>query len=71
MIGSPFHLCKGDLEATFTHGRSSQQHPLKLDLVPWLVGWLVAIVSAKLIEGSWYIVIGGIAGSLARMALAG
>lgn len=37
----------------------------KLDLVPWLVGGLVAIVSAKLIEGSWYIVIGGIAGSLA------
>ena len=37
----------------------------RADLVPWLVAALVAIVSARLIEGSWYILIGGIAGSLA------
>lgn len=37
----------------------------KGDLLPWLVGALVAIISAKLIPGSWYILIGGIAGSLA------
>jgi 4-azaleucine resistance transporter AzlC len=37
----------------------------KLDLIPWLVGALSAVISAKLIEGSWYIMIGGIVGSLA------
>ena len=37
----------------------------KADLIPWLVAALVAIVSARLIPGSWYILIGGIAGSLA------
>lgn len=35
------------------------------DLVPWLVGALAAIICARLIEGSWYILIGGILGSLA------
>lgn len=35
------------------------------DLVPWLVAALTAILSARLIEGSWYILIGGLAGSLA------
>lgn len=37
----------------------------RADLVPWLVAALAAIVSAKLVAGSWYILIGGIAGSLA------
>lgn len=37
----------------------------KADLIPWLVAALVAIVSAKLLPGSWYILIGGLAGSLA------
>ena len=37
----------------------------KGDLVPWLVAALVAIVSSKLIPGSWYILIGGVVGSLA------
>ena len=35
------------------------------DLIPWLVAALAAIVSARLIPGSWYILIGGIVGSLA------
>jgi 4-azaleucine resistance transporter AzlC len=35
------------------------------DLVPWVVGALAAIVSARLVPGSWYIMIGGIVGSLA------
>lgn len=35
------------------------------DIVPWLVAALAAIVSARLVEGSWYILIGGIVGSLA------
>ena len=35
------------------------------DLVPWLVAALAAIVSARLIPGSWYILIGGIVGSFA------
>lgn len=35
------------------------------DLVPWLVGAVVAILSARFIEGSWYILIGGVVGSLA------
>jgi predicted branched-subunit amino acid permease len=35
------------------------------DLLPWLVAAVAAIVSAKLIPGSWYILIGGIVGSLA------
>jgi 4-azaleucine resistance transporter AzlC len=37
----------------------------KADLVPWLVAALVAIVSSRLIEGNWYIIIGGLAGSFA------
>jgi 4-azaleucine resistance transporter AzlC len=37
----------------------------KGDVVPWLVAALAAIVSARLIPGSWYILIGGIVGSLA------
>lgn len=35
------------------------------DIVPWLVAALAAIISARLIPGSWYILIGGIVGSLA------
>ncbi|MBU1307605.1 MAG: AzlC family ABC transporter permease [Alphaproteobacteria bacterium] len=35
------------------------------DLLPWAVAALVAIVSSHLVAGSWYILIGGIAGSLA------
>lgn len=35
------------------------------DLVPWLVGALVAIATAQLVEGNWYIITGGLAGSLA------
>ena len=37
----------------------------KGDLIPWLVAALAAIVSAKLIPGNWYIIIGGLLGSLA------
>jgi 4-azaleucine resistance transporter AzlC len=35
------------------------------DLVPWLVAAASAILAARLIEGSWSILIGGLAGSLA------
>lgn len=35
------------------------------DIVPWLVAALVAIATAQLIEGNWYIIAGGLAGSLA------
>jgi 4-azaleucine resistance transporter AzlC len=37
----------------------------KADLVPWAVAGLAAIAAARLIEGNWYIVIGGLAGSFA------
>jgi 4-azaleucine resistance transporter AzlC len=37
----------------------------KADLIPWLTAAVVAIVSAKLIGGSWYILIGGLVGSFA------
>ena len=37
----------------------------RADLLPWGVAALSAIIAAKLIEGSWYILIGGIVGSLA------
>jgi predicted branched-subunit amino acid permease len=37
----------------------------RLDIVPWAVAALTAILSSRLIEGNWYIVIGGLAGSLA------
>ncbi len=35
------------------------------DLVPWIVAALAAIISARLVPGSWYILVGGIFGSLA------
>ncbi len=35
----------------------------KADILPWLVAAVVAIASAKLLGGSWYILIGGLAGS--------
>lgn len=37
----------------------------KFDLIPWLVAALAAIISARLIPGSWYILIGGCVGSFA------
>ena len=37
----------------------------RADLVPWTVAALSAILAARLIEGSWYILIGGTVGSLA------
>jgi 4-azaleucine resistance transporter AzlC len=35
------------------------------DLIPWIVGALAAIVASRLIEGNWYIIIGGLVGSFA------
>lgn len=35
------------------------------DLVPWIVGALAAILTARLIEGNWYIIVGGLVGSFA------
>ena len=35
------------------------------DLVPWVVGALAAILTSKLIEGNWYIIVGGLVGSFA------
>jgi 4-azaleucine resistance transporter AzlC len=37
----------------------------RMDIVPWAVAALAAIAASRLIEGNWYIIIGGIAGSLA------
>lgn len=35
------------------------------DLIPWIVGALAAIAASRLIEGNWYIIIGGLVGSFA------
>lgn len=35
------------------------------DLVPWIVGALAAILTSMLIEGNWYIIVGGLVGSFA------
>jgi 4-azaleucine resistance transporter AzlC len=37
----------------------------RTDIVPWLVGALAALLTASVIEGKWYIIFGGIVGSLA------
>jgi len=37
----------------------------RTDLVPWLVGALAALLTASMVEGKWYIIVGGIVGSLA------
>lgn len=37
----------------------------KADLLPWAVAALSAIITAKLVDGSWHILVGGIVGSLA------
>jgi 4-azaleucine resistance transporter AzlC len=37
----------------------------KRDLIPWLVAAAVAIATARLVEGNWYIIAGGLAGSFA------
>jgi predicted branched-subunit amino acid permease len=37
----------------------------RTDIVPWLVGALAALLTASLIEGKWYIIVGGVVGSLA------
>lgn len=39
------------------------------DIVPWLVAGLAAILTSKVIGGSWHILVGGIVGSLAGAAL--
>jgi len=41
----------------------------KADLVPWLVAALAAVATARLIPGSWHIVVGGLCGSLAGALL--
>jgi predicted branched-subunit amino acid permease len=35
------------------------------DVVPWVAGALIAIVTSRLVEGNWYIIAGGLGGSLA------
>ncbi|ODT68634.1 MAG: hypothetical protein ABS75_19810 [Pelagibacterium sp. SCN 63-23] len=35
------------------------------DIVPWLVAALAAILTARFVDGSWHILVGGLAGSLA------
>lgn len=35
------------------------------DIVPWLAGALIATVTSQLVEGNWYIIAGGLGGSLA------
>lgn len=37
----------------------------RTDLVPWLVGALAALLTVSMVEGKWYIIVGGIVGSLA------
>jgi 4-azaleucine resistance transporter AzlC len=37
----------------------------RTDIVPWLVGALAALLTASLVPGKWYIIVGGIVGSLA------
>jgi 4-azaleucine resistance transporter AzlC len=39
----------------------------KRDLLPWLVAALVALAAARWLPGQWYIVLGGLAGSLVGM----
>jgi 4-azaleucine resistance transporter AzlC len=36
----------------------------KSDLVPWLAGGAIAIVASQLLAGTWYIIAGGLGGSL-------
>jgi 4-azaleucine resistance transporter AzlC len=36
----------------------------KTDLLPWLVAGLVAVVTSQWLPGKWYILLGGLAGSL-------
>ncbi len=37
---------------------------IKSDLLPWIVAAIVAVLCAKLLPGKWYILAGGISGSL-------
>jgi predicted branched-subunit amino acid permease len=37
----------------------------KADLLPWIVAALVAVAAAHWLPGKWYILLGGVAGSLA------
>ncbi len=36
----------------------------KSDLLPWIIAGIVAVVSAHLFPGKWYILLGGLAGSI-------
>lgn len=40
----------------------------RTSILPWLVAALVAIVTAKLVPGHWYVIAGGLAGSFAGAA---
>jgi predicted branched-subunit amino acid permease len=35
------------------------------DVIPWLVAALAAVVTSRVLDGSWHILVGGVAGSLA------
>lgn len=37
----------------------------RADLVPWLVGALAALLTASIVPGKWYIIVGGVVGSFA------
>lgn len=43
----------------------------KLDLLPWVVAALVAVVSAHFVPGKWYILLGALAGSIAGAIVGG
>ena len=36
----------------------------KKDLIPWIVAGVVAVVASQILPGKWYILLGGLAGSL-------
>jgi 4-azaleucine resistance transporter AzlC len=43
----------------------------KVDLLPWLMAVVVAVVSARFVPGKWYILLGALAGSITGAILGG
>ncbi len=43
----------------------------KMDLLPWLIAALVAVVSARFVPGKWYILLGALTGSITGALVGG
>jgi branched chain amino acid efflux pump len=68
LLGSPERLGIDFMLAAFFAAMAFAFFKKSSDLLPFIVGALVAVVVEKIVEGPWYIIAGALSGSLAGYA---